>query len=102
MNFEFDKIFGAELAAALSLGLFNFCILFYFEAILLFLYVLGNSFKREEFLTVLREEIIWPVYFKISNSKSQKQKNFQRPENIGQHFKEKIGLLPEDRTNGFS
>lgn len=25
MNFEFDKIFGAELAAALTLGLFNFC-----------------------------------------------------------------------------
>jgi len=25
MIFEFDKIFGAELAGALSLGLFNFC-----------------------------------------------------------------------------
>ena len=29
MFFEFDKIFGAELAAALSLGLFNFCRLMY-------------------------------------------------------------------------
>ncbi|CAG5080878.1 Oidioi.mRNA.OKI2018_I69.PAR.g9726.t1.cds [Oikopleura dioica] len=51
----FDKIFGAELAGALSL------------AILLFLYVLGNSMKR--------------------------------PENIGKHFKEKIGLLPEEDKN---